>query len=152
QTGSIWVFVRDQLGNAVTRTDNAWTARPDARLAGDVLPWLNRMQSITTALFPGNRPDPRMRFKLNPLPNSNIQSLVWNGEKFWGGPKDFEWPSDEVRLQVDLTVEASYTFEYSGMWGIFALMADADEHPPGSRRVGLTNLRHGRRSQPTPVR
>lgn len=157
QSGAMWQFFQQHLAGSLVRNGASWGPKPDAagpRVVPEFLPWLNRMQAITDALFSGRSAQPGTHFTMNAVPNSNIQGLTWNGEKFGNTSRQFTWPTEGVDLRVVLAGGTEVPFAvYPAPWGIFQLMADADPRAPGSRRVGLTNLRgQGRTSQAAQVK
>jgi type VI protein secretion system component VasK len=156
QGGAIWLFVQQHLTASLEKKNGIWSTKPDnptSTVQPDFLRWLNRASAIDDALFSDNSTQPSTRFTLKALPNPNIQSLTWNGERFTDSPKQFVWPGEGVLLRVALAGGGNVPFaNYSGPWGVFQLMSDADPRPPGGRRVSLTKVRgQGRRSQPSEV-
>jgi type VI protein secretion system component VasK len=160
QSGALAAF-EQQLAKLIIQQGRLWVANPsaqDTRPTADFLRFINRMQQIQDALFADGSPQFKMRYALKPSPAENVDAVTLDldghkitAERNSAQAEQFNWPGSG---QVLVTVRAGGNIpfgSYSGPWGIFRWMYDADPRAPGSKTAAWSMLRqgHGQPQQPT---
>ena len=158
QTGALWAFYNQSLSKYVVKQGKRYElkadALPDIKINGQFLQNFNQLAQISNALFADGSAAPSTKYALTVLPNPDLKevSLTVDGQKVTQGSHEFAWPGSVQGVSLALrTTDTEISLPYTGPWAIFELMGETDPHPPGSREVGLSKVRHGPRSQPSEI-
>ena len=159
QSGAFAAFTQ-QVAKLAVKQGRLWVANPesqDVHPSEDFLRFLNRLQQVQDALFANGSPTMKTSYTLRPLPGQNVQAITLDidGQKITASgqaqSKQFSWPGSG---QVVVTVKAGGNIpfgSYSGPWGVWRWMYDADARAPGSKTAQWSMLRqgHGQPQAPT---
>jgi type VI secretion system protein ImpL len=143
-SGALWVFYDANLKNILLRQGSQFIQNPSSpmRISPQFISFLDRAAAISDALFPsGPTGTARLVYTLTQPVNKGIDKLsldidgrilIGSG----GNSQQFVWPSEGVQ---GLRLTASYSGSsplglrnYSGRWGIFHLLQEAEWKSKGS--------------------
>jgi type VI secretion system protein ImpL len=162
--GEIWKFQAKSLGELTVKEGSLWKAKDPAKkpqLTQDLLDFLNRAQSITSAFYSASGAQIGFNYTLRPRLDSSFQSSILELEVDgqlhpWTTrlQKQFTWPAAAGATPGAIArIKGSFAYPFenrSGSWGIFRMMGDAEPRQPMTKLVEWKYSRVGD-GRPDPI-